>query len=72
MELETFPLTKIPLKAEEIINLLMKILDNANYKAQQKFLKITEKVLREEGFGQVFDSWGDDFPWMKNFIPGNE
>jgi hypothetical protein len=71
-ELEIFPLTKIPLKADEIISLLMKILDSADYKAQQKFLKITEQILRNEGFGHVFDSWGEDFPWMKNFIPENE
>lgn len=68
-ELEKFPLTKFPMSAEEIVNNLMRILDNADYKTQQKFLIITEKVLRKEGFGNVFESWGDDFPWMKSFKP---
>jgi hypothetical protein len=66
-ELESFPLAKFPMTAEEIVNNLMKILDNADYKAQQKFLKTTEATLREEGFGKVFKSWGDDFLWMKSF-----
>ena len=61
-ELVKFPLTKIPMSAEEIVNNLMKILDNADYKAQQNFLKITEDILRKEGFGHVFESWGEDFP----------
>ncbi|MHA1985131.1 MAG: nucleotidyltransferase domain-containing protein [Promethearchaeota archaeon] len=68
-ELKSFPLTKFAMSAEEIINNLMRILDNADYKAQQKFLRTTEDILRKEGFGDVFDSWADDFPWMKNFKP---
>lgn len=71
-ELENFPLTNYPMKAEEIVDNLMKILDNADYKAQQKFLNTTEIVLRKEGFGKVFESWGEDFPWMKNFRPSKE
>ena len=45
----------------------MKILDSADIKTQQNLLKSTEKALRKEGFGGVFDSWGENFPWMKNF-----
>ncbi|MHA2281581.1 MAG: nucleotidyltransferase domain-containing protein [Promethearchaeota archaeon] len=71
-ELKSFPLTKFPMTAEEIVDNLMKILDNADYRAQQKFLKITEDTLRKEGFGKVFESWGEDFPWMKNFKPLKE
>lgn len=71
-ELEKYPLSKFPMEPEKIINGLMRILDSADYKTQQMFLKITEQVLREEGFGHVFKSWGDDFPWMKNFTPENK
>jgi hypothetical protein len=71
-ELESFPLTKFPMTGEKIVNNLMKILDNADYKAQQQFLTTTEIVLGKEGFGKVFESWGDDFPWMKNFRPSKE
>ena len=71
-ELESFPLTKFPMTGEEIVNNLMEILDNADYKAQQKFLNTTEIVLRKEGFGKVFESWGEDFSWMKSFKPLKE
>ncbi len=71
-ELETFPLTKFPLDAKQIISILMKILDSADSKTQQRLLRITEEILRKEGFGNVFESWGDDFPWMKNFDPDKE
>jgi len=68
-ELKTFSLTKLPIDAEEIIRILMKILDSADLKTQQQLLRITEEFLRKEGFGKVFESWGDDFPWMKTFNP---
>lgn len=71
-ELKSFPLIKYPMTTEEIVDNLMKILDNADYRAQQKFLKTTEDVLRKEGFGKVFESWGDDFLWMKRFEPLKE
>jgi len=61
-ELEKNPLTKLTISTEELIKDLMRILDNADYKTQQKFLVIIEILLRKEGFGYVFESWGDDFP----------
>jgi predicted nucleotidyltransferase len=66
-ELEKFPLTKLAVTAEEIINNLMKILDNADIKTQQYLLKSTEDALRKEGYGDIFDSWGEDLHWMKRF-----
>ncbi|MFW9940093.1 MAG: hypothetical protein ACFFFT_03570 [Candidatus Thorarchaeota archaeon] len=68
-ELEKYPLSKFPMNPEEIITGMMKILDSADVETQQIFLKTVEQVLRKEGFGHVFESWGDDFPWMKNFSP---
>ena len=53
----------------KIINTLIVILANADYKAQHKFLKIIEHLLKKEGFNYVIESWGDDFPWMKSFKP---
>ncbi|KKM89840.1 hypothetical protein LCGC14_1244630 [marine sediment metagenome] len=68
-ELETFPLTKIPLDTGEIISMLMIILDSADLKTQQQLLRIIEEILRNEGFGKLFESWGSDFPWMIAFNP---
>jgi hypothetical protein len=71
-ELKKYPLSKFPMKPEKIINGLMKILDSADYRTQQMFLKTIEQVLRKEGFGHVFESWGNDFLWMKTCIPLKE
>ncbi|MHA2182999.1 MAG: nucleotidyltransferase domain-containing protein [Promethearchaeota archaeon] len=71
-ELESSPLNKFPIVTEEIVTNLMKILDTADYKVQQKFLKTIEDVLRKEGFGHVFESYGDDFLWMKSFKPSKK
>ena len=71
-ELKSFPLTKFHMTAEEIVNNLMRILDNADYKAQQMLLRTTEDALRKEGFGKVFESWGEDLSWMKSFKPLKE
>ena len=71
-ELETFPLIKIPLDAEQTFNMLMKISGSADLKAQQLLLGVTEEILRKEGYGYVFESWGDDYHWMKNFVPQKE
>jgi predicted nucleotidyltransferase len=68
-EIENFPLKKFPLKADELIKLLLKILDEADYKTQQRLMKITENICREEGFGFQFDSWGDEYTWMMTFNP---
>ncbi len=66
-ELETFPLNKIPFSSKKILDYVQKILDTADYRIQIKVLKVLEEVLRKEGYGYVFDSWGDEFIWMKNF-----
>ncbi len=71
-ELKSLPLTKFPIPAEEIVTNLMEILDTADYRVQQRFLRTTEEALRKEGFGHVFESWGDNFPWMKSFKPLKE
>ncbi len=66
-ELEQFPLVKLPLDANEIIAKIRRILDDADLETQQEILKIMEKVLRKEGYGEIFDSWGEDLIWMKIF-----
>ncbi len=66
-ELTTFPLKKFPMKPKQILNVISKILDDADIKMQQKLLKISEEVFGREGYGKAFDSWGEDLYWMKNY-----
>ena len=68
-EIENFPLKKLSLNADELIGLLMKVLDDADYKSQQRLMKITEIICQKEGFDFQFDSWGDEYTWMMTFNP---
>jgi|GEM_PF-5051391 len=43
------------MKPKEIIKTLLKILETADIKLQQKLFKIVEKVFRKEGYSNVFD-----------------
>ncbi|NIM46831.1 MAG: hypothetical protein GTN40_01590 [Candidatus Aenigmarchaeota archaeon] len=56
-ELEKYPLKKFPMKKKELIKTLLRILEDANIKTQQKLFKLTEKIFRKEGYCYVFDSW---------------
>jgi predicted nucleotidyltransferase len=66
-ELENFPLEKFSMKPKEIIKSLLRVLENADIKTQQKLLKLTERVCRKEGYGHVFDSWGPSLKWMETY-----
>ena len=52
-----------------ILENIRKILQDADYKIQQSLLLLIEDVFIKEGFQEVFDSWGEDLTWMKQFIP---
>ncbi len=55
-ELEKHPL-KFPVKPKELIKTLLRILEDADTKTQQKLFAVVEEVFRKEGFAHVFDSW---------------
>jgi len=59
-ELKNYPLKKFPLKPKQIIKSVLKILENADAKTQRRLFRIVEKVFRREGYGSVFDSWGEE------------
>lgn len=56
-ELKQHPLKKFPMKPNELIKTLLRILEDADIKTQQKLFKTVEKVFRKENFAHVFDSW---------------
>lgn len=66
-ELEKYPLKKLPWKAKEFFEKVLLILSSADIATQQKILKTVEKLFRKEGYNKVFDDWGKDLDWMKNF-----
>jgi len=56
-ELEKHPLKKFPMNSKELIKTLLRILEDADIKSQQKLFGVVEKVFRKENYSQVFDSW---------------
>ena len=68
-ELENFPLTKFPWNPRELMTKIEKILETGDYKILQEFLIEMEKVLRNEGYGHVFDSWEGQDKWSMTFQP---
>ena len=59
-ELEKYPLKKFQMKPKELIKTLLRILEDADIKTQQKLFNVVEKVFRKENFAHVFDSWEAD------------
>jgi len=68
-ELKKSPLTKFPWTSKELINKVLKILETGDYKVQQELLREMEKIMRKEGFGDVFDSWKGQDKWTMTFKP---
>jgi len=66
-ELTNFPLRKLPWSTNKLINDLLKILKNPDFKTQQEILKKVEKLFRREGFGKVFDGWKGKDKWIMNY-----
>ncbi|MEZ5425914.1 MAG: nucleotidyltransferase domain-containing protein [Pyrinomonadaceae bacterium] len=58
-ELKENSLNKFPVPADDLLNAIRKIFADGCYQSQQKLFIELEKLLRAEGYGEVFDSWGD-------------
>jgi hypothetical protein len=64
-ELKTFPLEKLTLAPDELMESLLKILETGSIPTQQKILACVEAMARADGYGSVLDDWGADLGWMK-------
>jgi hypothetical protein len=66
-ELRMYPLTCIPLNTDQLLAKIDAIAASADRAAQQELLATVDALLRPDGFGDVFDSWGADYRWMHDF-----
>lgn len=71
-ELTKFPLQKLPWPKDEFIKILLNIVQTGDLRTQQEVLGRIEKVFREEGFNEIFDSWEEMLPWMENYQPAKK
>src|SRR5215212_8703399 len=68
-ELEARPLAAFPLPADEMLAMIDTILASADAATQQRLLAIIDSLGRRAGCGEVFDEWGDRYPWMQQYRP---
>ena len=68
-ELRNYPLAKLGINEPEFIKILLEILTSGDIGVQQNLLSRIEVLFRAEGYGEVFDSWGEDLLWMKTYSP---
>ncbi|MBT4135277.1 hypothetical protein HOD75_00475 [archaeon] len=67
-ELKEYPLKNFPMKSNELIKIILRILKDADIKIQQKLFRIIEKTFRKQGYSYVFDNWeADAIKLIKNF-----
>jgi hypothetical protein len=65
-EFETYPLKKFSLTPKELLRMILQILKDGDLKTQRELFNITEKVLKKEGYGKVYDSWGCALDLIRN------
>jgi len=67
-ELEKFPLEKFSINSKELLKLILDILKDGNLKSQQRLFTATEKLLRQNNYAKVLDSWKvENINLIKNF-----
>jgi hypothetical protein len=66
-ELRSYPLGSLPIGADALLAKIDVIAANADRATQQELLATVDDLLRPAGFGDVFDGWGANYPWMQSF-----
>ncbi|MEW6731724.1 MAG: hypothetical protein AB1489_10385 [Acidobacteriota bacterium] len=65
-ELREFPLYKFLWTANQLLEMIQTILTNGSYTTQQDIFEEVERVLRADGYSEVFDSWGESL-WIRDY-----
>jgi hypothetical protein len=67
-ELETFPLEKLPITSQDLLDKVKKVWDSADVEAQRFLFGIVERMSRDAGLGAQIDSWGEEpLRFMREF-----
>ncbi len=66
-ELQEYPLKKFGTNPKELVSLLLRILEDADVKMQNRLFELTEMACRRETYGRVFNDWGTDLDWIKAY-----
>ncbi len=67
-ELNTYPLTRLPLSVADFLRSLEGTLQ-ADIGAMQSLLRQVDRLGHAEGLGDVFGGWGEAYGWLLEFSP---
>lgn len=66
-EFENYPPLKLGLAQKDFLNDLLEILTSGDIKIQQQLLCKIEMLFCAEGYRAIFDGWGSNLLWMKEY-----
>lgn len=67
-ELKNRPLDKLNITGDEFTKSVLLILESGDANIQRQILEEMERITRSDGYGEIWDSWGEKIGWMKNFV----
>lgn len=60
-ELESYPLTKLPIKPSDFIEKIRVIAQNADFEIQKEVLEMMRKLAMENGYAEEISDWGGHY-----------
>ena len=66
-ELQARPLQGFPLTGEELVGMIAAIVESGEAPPQQRLLSVVDGLARRAGCGDILDSWGEKYAWMREF-----
>lgn len=71
-ELKNYPLQKPGMPSDELVRSVLEIITTGDSSIQRELLTVVEKLFRDNGYGDVFDAWGEDLLWMRQYRPARK
>jgi hypothetical protein len=65
-ELTEFPLDKFSPTANQLLKMIQNIFADGSFKEQQQSFREVERLLRAEGYGEIFEGRGDEL-WIRDY-----
>ncbi|MFA5856993.1 MAG: nucleotidyltransferase domain-containing protein [Candidatus Pacearchaeota archaeon] len=66
-ELLNYPIKKLPLYGEHLLELIKNITVHGDIKSQQELFELIEMIFRKEGYGGVYESWKWKISWIRMY-----
>ena len=67
-DLQTAPLTTLPLTSEELLSLIGRIVTHGDIAALQELLAGILDSAEARGYSDVIATWGEDVAWMRSYV----